>query len=489
MSGRLLDLAEEAGFDWRSGRVLDPAAGGGAFLEPAALKMRESVAGAEPAFLLAQIATRLTGFEIDENAACLAQASLELALADLVLASGRPVPPIVQVCDALEEAPAPGFDLVVGNPPYGRVTLTADQRDRFGRGLYGHANLYGVFTDLALRWAKPGGFVAYLTPTSFLSGRYYSALRSLLASEAPPVAFDFVHARQGVFEDVLQETMLAVYRKSRARGRAQVHYLHVSSEQSASATKYGTVSLPASASEPWLAPRSPEHGALIARAESMPSRLRDWGYGVSTGPLVWNRFRSQLRDSSAGRSVHPLVWAESVTVDGRFIFRARKKNHAPYFELRPQDRWLLVTDACVLVQRTTAKGQPRRVVAAELPSAFVREHGGVVVENHLNMIRATGRPKVATGIVAALFNSRVVDQLFRCMNGSVAVSAFELEALPLPSPETLGTLCRARGRPRRLHRGRRLSGAGAKPGPHRRDGVGADRAGEAGQAEPRVRTL
>ena len=29
----------------------------------------------------------------------------------------------------------------------------------------------------------------------------------------------------------------------------------------------------------------------------------------------------------------------------------------------------------------------------------------------------------------------MVDQVFRCINGSVAVSAYELEALPLPPPE------------------------------------------------------
>ena len=43
-------------------------------------------------------------------------------------------------------------------------------------------------------------------------------------------------------------------------------------------------------------------------------------------------------------------------------------------------------------------------------------------------------------MVAALLNSGVADEVFRCMSGSVAVSAFELEALPLPAPEALETL-------------------------------------------------
>lgn len=44
LTGRLLDMAEEAGIDWNTARVLDPACGGGAFLLPVALRMREALA-------------------------------------------------------------------------------------------------------------------------------------------------------------------------------------------------------------------------------------------------------------------------------------------------------------------------------------------------------------------------------------------------------------------------------------------------------------
>ena len=46
-----------------------------------------------------------------------------------------------------------------------------------------------------------------------------------------------------------------------------------------------------------------------------------------------------------------------------------------------------------------------------------------------------GVPRVAPAALSALLNSDVVDQVFRCINGSVAVSAYELKALPLPSPD------------------------------------------------------
>lgn len=439
LAERLLDMAAEQRVDWGSASVLDPASGGGAFLLAAVRRMLPGLQGIAPAFALKQLGTRLLGLELDPYAAWFGQAALELILSDLAIAARRQVPIMVRVADTLEEAPSASFDLVIGNPPYGRVALTQDQRLRYKRSLYGHANLYGVFTDIAVRWVKTGGVIAYLTPTSMLGGHYYSALRALLAAEAPPAAIDFVHARSGVFEDVLQETLLAIYRRGNAPDRVQVHYVQINNERQVELVRNGTIGIPANPSQPWLAPRSPTQALLAAASEQMPSRLRNWGYSVSTGPLVWNRFKSQMRDRPS-RSARPLIWAEAVTADGRFMYRAEKRNHAPYFKLERGDAWLVVDQACVLVQRTTAKEQQRRLIAAELSAAFIDAHDGVVVENHLNMVRPIATPSVSPATVAAVLNSPVVDQLFRCISGSVAVSAFELEALPLPTAASMAQI-------------------------------------------------
>ena len=120
------------------------------------------------------------------------------------------------------------------------------------------------------------------------------------------------------------------------------------------------------------------------------------------------------------------------------MFRADKKNHLPYFTPRQGDEWLISRETCVLLQRTTAKEQSRRLIAAELPRRFLQEHGAVVIENHLNMIRpSNGAPAVPPKVLSSLLNSAIVDKAFRCISGSVAVSAFELESLPLPAPEKL----------------------------------------------------
>jgi adenine-specific DNA-methyltransferase len=434
LTRRLIDMATEAGVDWTSCRVLDPACGGGAFLAPAALRIVEALPNCEPAILLHNISNRLRGFEIDRFGAWMAQAFLEIALAPVCSSAGRRLPRLVSVCDSLGQEPdGDGFDLVVGNPPYGRVTLPSMLRERYRRSLYGHANLYGIFTDLALRWTASRGVIAYVTPTSFLAGEYFKALRGLLAREAPPAAVDFIAARRGVFEDVLQETLLATYRRGSTASSAAVHHVSVASDGSTAIASAGSFRLPAEPHAPWLLPRVAEHTPLISRLAAMPARLEDWGYSVSTGPLVWNRYKSQLRSRPCS-GAYPLIWAEAVSASGQFSHRAVKRNHEPYFKVEKSDDWLRTDRPCILVQRTTAKEQLRRLIAAELPERFIAKHGAVVIENHLNMIRSSnGAAKVSPAAVAAVLNSEVVDRVFRCMSGSVAVSAFELEALPLPS--------------------------------------------------------
>ena len=433
----LLTLAEEAGTDWSAAHVLDPACGGGAFLVGIAGRMLKALEGVEPAIAMQNIAARLRGFDLDPFGAWLAQAMLSIALRPVARAAGRQVLGMVETRDSLELRPeeAESRDLVIGNPPYGRVTLSQERRRLYSRSVYGHANLYGVFTEAALHWAKPGAIIGFVTPTSMLSGLYYKALRSLLAAEAPPLAIHFVSERDGVFADVLQETMLATYRKGGMPVAGKVGFIDAARNREILRRRTGRFTLPATPASPWLLPRAPEQAGFTRRLRSMPHRLADYGYGVSTGPLVWNRFKEQFR-IHAGAGNFPVIWAESVTSDGRFAWRSEKRNHAPWFApRRPKDDWLIVTRTCVLLQRTTAKEQPRRLIAAELPASFIRRHGGVTVENHLNMVRPiVAEPLVSPAVIAALLNSAALDAAFRCLNGSVAVSAFELEELPLPNP-------------------------------------------------------
>lgn len=441
LTKRLLDMAERAGVDWNKCRVLDPACGGGAFLAPVAARILSENRSLSARQLVNAIAERVRGFEIDPFSAWCSQVFLEATAMEVCREAKQRIPPVVEICNSLLRPPGePVFDLVVGNPPYGRVTLDAQTRLRYQRSLYGHANLYSLFTDLAVQLTKPGGVIAYVTPTSFLAGEYFKALRKVLATQAVADNLDFVSVREGVFDDVLQETLLATYKRlDRRAGRAEgtVNVIVPTTYDEVKVVRAGSFAPPLRTDHPWLVPRNKNQQSLIACLRKMSHRLRDYGYQVSTGPLVWNRHKPQL-SSRPAKGALPLIWAECVTPEGRFVYRADKKNHQPYFIPKEGDEWLITRKPCVLLQRTTAKEQARRLIAAELPSEFVAARGAVVIENHLNMVRPIGAtPAVPLAVLAAFLNSAVLDRAFRCISGSVAVSAYELEALPLPPPERL----------------------------------------------------
>ena len=137
----------------------------------------------------------------------------------------------------------------------------------------------------------------------------------------------------------------------------------------------------------------------------------------------------------------PIVWAETVNADGKFHFQAARRSHLPYLAVKDEQDFLINQEPCILVQRTTAKEQKRRIIAAVIPNSFATEYPGFVVENHLNMVYSTtSQPRLALRTLAALLNSAPLDQAFRCINGSVAVSAYELNSLPLPNPEQMRSL-------------------------------------------------
>jgi hypothetical protein len=95
-----------------------------------------------------------------------------------------------------ERLTSPGFDAVVGNPPYvsfglGRVgTLGADDRN-FHLNLHPDGaeykiSSYALFMDVAARLVRPAGLWSYVLPDSFLVGRHFSKIRARLLKPGCP---------------------------------------------------------------------------------------------------------------------------------------------------------------------------------------------------------------------------------------------------------------------------------------------------------------
>lgn len=430
-----------------SGLVWDPACGAGSLLLPALRGWLAAHQRTEPELVMTGAASAVGGRDLDPAGVWLG--SILLAAELLPVWARRParlrgpIPALLHQGDGL--APPPGQpQVVLLNPPYGRVRLTESDRKQWAHVLYGHANLYGLFLAAAVDQVASGGAVSALVPAGWLGGSYFQRLRGHLSRTAPLRHLTYITDRSGVFSTgVLQETVLATYRKGAVEGEVACERILVNGgffreRIGAAVSPRGDM--------PWLLPRTAADLPLAEAAQAMPHRLTSYGWTVATGPLVWNRRKPALSRAPRAGSLK-VVWAADL--DGGRLHQDPSRDDMRYIQVdEARDKALVLDRPAVLVQRTTALEQPRRLLAAILDASTLTEWGGrVVVENHVNVLTpAPPNGLLNPRLLAALLGSAVIDRLYRCLSGSVAVSAYELAALPLPTPETLEEWAQLSGR-------------------------------------------
>ena len=103
-----------------------------------------------------------------------------------------------------------GFDVVIGNPPYGYRQIPSPQDKRFYQCAYAtheyDYEFYVYFSERGLRLLKPHHTIGLIVPNTFLSGVNFSKFRRLLLRES--VIQEIVYAGLGVFEGVTVESLL-----------------------------------------------------------------------------------------------------------------------------------------------------------------------------------------------------------------------------------------------------------------------------------------
>ncbi|MBF0457469.1 MAG: Eco57I restriction-modification methylase domain-containing protein [Nitrospirae bacterium] len=85
------------------------------------------------------------------------------------------------------ERDTPGFDCVIGNPPYINIMLIADEQIKYLKKTYKTArrrfDLYVLFCELAVTLLKRDGYHSFIVPDKILSETYAASLREMLIKE------------------------------------------------------------------------------------------------------------------------------------------------------------------------------------------------------------------------------------------------------------------------------------------------------------------
>lgn len=179
--------------DVPSAHLVDPACGDGVFLQ-AAVETLESQGRPE-------LVSLVEGWDVDEDALAACVARLESVCSRLGLTQR----PRLRHRDALHATEASTYAAVVGNPPYLESKRMPDRvkgyiREHFPLAGTGAFDLYGAFTELALRLARDtDGEVAFVLPNRLLVTNSTGRLRRALLARGELGITDLSEER--VFQD------------------------------------------------------------------------------------------------------------------------------------------------------------------------------------------------------------------------------------------------------------------------------------------------
>jgi adenine-specific DNA-methyltransferase len=437
-----IDLVVEAGIKPGVNKILDPSSGGAAFLVPLSTRIAKSARrrGASANAILETVETTLAGIEIDANLATLSRLLLADSLSAELRASGhRPVSNITRG-DALKLDLAQNqFDAVIGNPPYGRIFRPSKKiQEKFAHIVgSGYVNLYSLFIARSLQWVRPGGIVCLVVPMSFIGGPHFAELRKFMLQQAHVLRIDPIDKRTDVFLDVMYDVCILVLQKKDGRRpvNSAVSSLVVLNERP---RDLGRIDLPLFPSERvWALPNDDQSGCLFQEGLAT---LADYGYLTKTGYFVWNREKHRYRSGKDVRKGEvPLFWAQNVKPN-RVCAPADVggKGLTGFVTIDAANVAVIRCDAIIL-QRTSNRRQPRRLVAGIIRHKTVCGGRGFVTENHTILILPNPAKKqlISLSVLCRLLNTGAVDLRFRRMSGTVSVSTKALRALPLPDHSKL----------------------------------------------------
>ncbi len=336
------------------------------------------------------------------------------------------------------------FDLIIMNPPYGKIGNQAPERIASRNFGVDCSNLYSGFVALALRLLKNGGALTAITPRSFMNGPYFFEFRKDLLKNLDLKRIHLFDSRSSLFSDtgVLQENVIFSGKKQIQQTKVKVT---ISKDQ---ATTFVTntydfkqIVLPDDSQRFIRLPSDSHTQEVIDIVESLPCTIADLGLTVSTGRVVDFRVKEFLSLQPEESHV-PLIYPGNFS-SGLIDWPLEIKK--PQSISEDLEALLLPNEMFVLIKRFSSKEERRRIVAAVWdPKQSTSKYVGF--ENHLNVIHSSnlGLPKDLAVGLSYWLNSSLVDKYFRVFSGHTQVNATDLRSMKFPSLAVLKEIGKGR---------------------------------------------
>lgn len=299
-------------------KVLEPSAGAGEFIQV----VKDNFLNAE-----------IKAFEIDKN------------LCNILSSNYKDVK--IENVDTITKIPEIKYDLVIGNPPYFETKLDSKTKERFKDIIKGRVNIFSLFIKIGLEYLKDGGYLAYVLPSSLKSGHYFSAIREYILNNSSIEYMETVKNNYS-FHSANQSVIILILKKN---GRNKDKYVF----RRDSITVFS------------------EDYKKIKDFYKDKLSLKEIGYDVKTGSIVWNQNKKILTDTKDGNSK---MLIKSSNIGSSKIVYDKKSKYPQYIKTTLKDK-----SPAIVVNRIVGS-----VNNASIRYAIVSSDIDYVGENHINII-------------------------------------------------------------------------------------------------------
>lgn len=324
------------------------------------------------------------------------------------------------------------FDVVIGNPPYKKISKDALEALAMSDICYGAPNLYFLFTEMALFNLKDDSEMVFIIPRSWTSGAYFNAFRQKLFDDSVLEHIHLFVSRNKVFESesVLQETMIVKLRKTTQKpGYVSVTTTNSNKDFSEITSFKAPYDLVVCGKEKYV--------YLVTNADEVETlrQLNKWedtllsiGLKMKTGLTVDFKNREALRNVAEETAV-PLFYSQHIQ-SGKVIFPVGKEHE---YLVTTQPGLLQKNANYLFVKRFTAKEEHRRLQCGVYLSSKYPAYKQISTQNKINFIDGLkGLSECVVYGLYVLFNSTIYDSYYRILNGSTQVNSTEVNSMPVP---------------------------------------------------------
>ena len=286
------------------------------------------------------------------------------------------------------------YDYIIGNPPYFELKLNEEIKKKYFDIIKGRVNIFSLFIKTGLDLLKDGGYLAYVVPPSMNNGAYFSKLREYIIKNS---SLEYLHIIDGAdnFHLANQKVMLIILKKTNSKKSSKYIF-----------EKNGITIFT-------------EDKKFLNEVYKNTICLKEIGYGVKTGSIVWNEHKEKLTNDKNNSTL--LIWASNIN-NGKIII-GYTKGKPQYIKNISND--LIIKSRVVVVNRITGSSKEINIKAA-----IVNEKE-FVCENHVNVIymsKNANQNYSLEDIFKALQDKTNI-KVMRLISGNTQISKTELERL------------------------------------------------------------